>query len=206
MAHFQRGVELEPDSALTRTNFGLALLECGRAVEALPHFQEAIRLSPDLAVVHHNLGNVLRILGHTCEARESYQEAIRRDPKLMLSYLHIGITLRVEGSLAEALTWYRTAAELGPDNLDIWKDLAGLYEECHEPDEALACLRRIGDPLSENGSDTATPVDQGLREVGQPDESPDTEPDVHAIQPIQDEAQFSSATMLVGAGRRNSHA
>ena len=178
---------MEPDSALTTTNLGLALLDCGQPLEALAHFREAVRLSPDQAVVHHNLGNVLRILGRTREARESYREAIRLDPKLTLSYLHVGMTWRDEGSLAEALTWCRIAAELEPDNLDLWKHLAGLYEERHEPDEALACLRRIGDPLSEDG---------------RPDESEDTGTNGEAIRPIQDEAQFSSATILVGAGPR----
>jgi tetratricopeptide (TPR) repeat protein len=204
VAHLRRAYELEPVSVLTTTNLGLALLECGQPMEALPHFREAVRLSPDLAVVHHNLGNVLRILGRTCEARESYHEAIRLDPKLTLSYLHIGITLRVEGALAEALRWYRIAAELEPDNLDIWKNLAGMYEERHEPDEALACLRKIGDPPSQHGPDAATPVDQWFREDDRSQESADSEPNGQPMQEIQDEAQFSSATILVGASPRES--
>lgn len=202
VAHFRRGVELEPDCVLTLTNLGLALLESGRAMEALPHFREAVRRGPDVAVVHHNLANVLRILGRTAEARGSYREAIRLDSKLMLSCFHMSLTLRDDGLLAEAAKWCRIAADLEPDNPDIWKNLAGLYDELREPDEAFACRRRIGAMTSGVGPAAATSAEQRVGRGVQAGESTDNDAGARGIEELQDGIRSSSETIVVGAGPR----
>src|SRR5947207_3074972 len=84
-----RAVALRPDLFRVRTNLGMALLEKGRADEALPHFQEAVRLQPDLAALHHNLGNALRTLDRHVEARAAYLDALRLDPERAVTHLHI---------------------------------------------------------------------------------------------------------------------
>ena len=171
MAHFRCAIRLSPDCSVTRTSLGLALLACDHAAEAFTHFQEAVRLRPDLAVVHHNLGNSLRLLGRTVEARASYLKAIRLDPGITLSYRHIGITLRLEGALVEALRWCKLAAEMEPDNPQLWAELADLHQKLDEADRAVECRRRVLELSTADNVGTRIDLGWALQEDGRPDEA-----------------------------------
>jgi len=56
---YEASLEVKPDDGAAHNNLGVALLQLGRARDAVPHFREAIRLSPDLAQARDNLRRAL---------------------------------------------------------------------------------------------------------------------------------------------------
>lgn len=57
--HFERAVELQPDSVVLRTNFGASLMRLGKALEATEQFQKALELEPNNPTASFNLGTLL---------------------------------------------------------------------------------------------------------------------------------------------------
>jgi len=56
---------------------GIALIDLGRADEAIAHFTEALRIDPDSATAHYNLGVVLAGRG---EHEQAIVQTLRIDP------------------------------------------------------------------------------------------------------------------------------
>ena len=57
--HFRRAVELQPSSAVLRTNFGASLMRLGHASAAAEQFREALELEPNHPTASFNLGTIL---------------------------------------------------------------------------------------------------------------------------------------------------
>jgi superkiller protein 3 len=89
------------------------------------------------------LGNALRVLGRLADARASYLEALRIEPTSANTYAHIGITLIAEGQPKDALPWCRQATRVEPNSIFAWEQLAELYGELEEPEEAIPCWERV---------------------------------------------------------------
>lgn len=62
------------------TALGVALLQQGRAAEALLPLQTAVALSPSDAAAHDRLGDVLQALGRSAEAAAAWRKALARVP------------------------------------------------------------------------------------------------------------------------------
>ena len=57
--HFRRAVELQPTSAVLRTNFGASLMRLGHASAAAEQFREALEVDPNHPTASFNLGTIL---------------------------------------------------------------------------------------------------------------------------------------------------
>jgi serine/threonine protein kinase len=73
--HFQRAVQLAPDSASYRYNLGLALLRDGAVRPAMREFERVIRQDPERAAAHFYLGEAQLELGDTASAIASMETA-----------------------------------------------------------------------------------------------------------------------------------
>jgi tetratricopeptide (TPR) repeat protein len=135
-------VRLKPDDAPSHSNFGIALDEQGKVVEAIAAYREAIRLKPDFAEAHHNLANVLKAQGKLAEAIAAYREAIRLRPDYARTHSDLGIVLMAQGKVAEAIAEFREAIRLKPDFALAHTNLgAALFEAKHEYVRAEAEFR-----------------------------------------------------------------
>jgi len=73
-------LRLNPAYAKAHNNLGNALLQTGRAAEAIDHYNEALRIYPNSVDAHNNLGAALGQMGRTSEAIEQLQAALRINP------------------------------------------------------------------------------------------------------------------------------
>src|SRR5207249_125364 len=85
---FRKVISLEPHSAETHLNLGIALADGFDLKGALDAFSEAVRIDPSSALAHYNKGRALRDLHRYQEARSALEEACRLDPNLS-SALHL---------------------------------------------------------------------------------------------------------------------
>jgi protein O-mannosyl-transferase len=107
-------VAKRPDNRWARDNLGNALLESGRAAEALAQYEAALRLAPDDAVHHHNAGSALVQLGRLDAARARFVEAVRLAPDYVAARLAHGQLLYRLGRFADAAEEYRSAVRRAP--------------------------------------------------------------------------------------------
>ena len=77
---FEHALIVNPGSAPTHNNLGLALANQGRAAEAIAHYTEALQLRPRYVHAHYNLGVALVKQGRLAEARQHFTEVLRLDP------------------------------------------------------------------------------------------------------------------------------
>ncbi|MGH7091945.1 MAG: tetratricopeptide repeat protein, partial [Stellaceae bacterium] len=80
--HYRRALTRNPDSPPIWVQYGHALKESGRRIEAEAAYRRAIEGNPTLADTHLQLGHVLKLQGRGEEARAAYLRAAVLDPAL----------------------------------------------------------------------------------------------------------------------------
>jgi len=108
-------LECTRDNFPAHSNLGSAMLESGRAAEAVEQFEQALRIRPDYSVAHSGLGNALGSLGRPAEAIEHYEEALRISPNYAEVHSNLGLAWVKLGRTGEAIEHYREALRIKPD-------------------------------------------------------------------------------------------
>ncbi|MFN7918124.1 MAG: tetratricopeptide repeat protein [Vicinamibacterales bacterium] len=116
-------VSRTPDDAAARVTLGVALLEAGRAADALPHLREAVRLDPANALAVLNLGNALLDLGDVDAAIAQLESAVRLNPAAADAHNNLGIALGSKGRVDDAVAHFVEALRLRPDYDDAKRNL-----------------------------------------------------------------------------------
>jgi predicted O-linked N-acetylglucosamine transferase (SPINDLY family) len=107
-------LQADPCHASALQNLGVALLDQGRAVEALDMLDRSIALDAGNAVAWSNRGNVLGVLGRASEALSSYDQAVILDPGYARAFSNRCDPLTTLGRFDEALASAQQALRLQP--------------------------------------------------------------------------------------------
>jgi len=103
IAHAERGLELEPNSADIVYVYANVLLYLGRQEESLSFFQSAIRLNPKPPNTYsRHYAVALRDIGRYEEAIAQLKKAIEREPRDIMSYIVLTSTYSMAGREKEA--------------------------------------------------------------------------------------------------------
>ena len=102
------------DNPNAQVNYGVALEQKGRLVEALAQYREVLRISPDNVEALYNAGNLLDNLGRPEEALPELLKAIKINPKLPSCHDALGAVLVELGRFDEAMSQFTEAAQLDP--------------------------------------------------------------------------------------------
>jgi protein O-mannosyl-transferase len=137
-ALFGHALAVTENNALAHTNYGFALLEHGRADEAMTHFRRAVALKPLYAKARLNLGYGLGTLGRSEEAIAEYREAVRLDPGYAPAHYDLGLELAEAGRFADAIPEYREALRLDPTHAKAHTNLGLALAHQGQLDEALS--------------------------------------------------------------------
>ncbi len=138
---YEQALEHNPEHPVARGNLGAALLDQGRAEEALTQLSRAVAIQPDYAIAHANLGNALRELGRPEEAIGHYERAIQLQPDQAAAHANLGGARQDQGRLEEAVAAYERAIAIQPDCAEAHFNLSTCkkYTDIHET-EALQTL------------------------------------------------------------------
>jgi len=114
VGHYERVVQLKPDSAEAHNNLGNALAQIGEVREAIQQYGRALRLKPDYAEAANNLAWLLATLapaegGDPVQAVALAQRACETTENRAAPYLD---TLAAAGRFAEAVATAQKAVEL----------------------------------------------------------------------------------------------
>ncbi len=108
-------LRLNPASAPTHYNMGLALSMMRRFSDAEYEFQEAVRLDPAHAEAFNNLGAMHHVAGDLDRAATYYRQAVVIRPDNAEARNNLARVLATQGQHAAAAIEYRAALALRPD-------------------------------------------------------------------------------------------
>jgi len=115
VSEFRASLALNPDSAPTAYNLGLALSMARQYEQAAAAFRDAIRLAPDYAEAHNNLGAMLHAFGQLDEAAVQYRLAATLRPDNAEAENNLGRVLLQQSKASEAVSHFARAIELNPN-------------------------------------------------------------------------------------------
>ena len=99
--------------------------------------------SPEDAQMANSLceqGKVLLKSGKNTNALDVYTSATTRDPQNSRAWNGLGVAYDLTGNKIAAKSAYQSALDLAPNDLSVVNNLAHLYLETNQPEEAVALL------------------------------------------------------------------
>ena len=114
IAHYNKAIELKPDSAEAYNNLGALFRKTNEYEKAITNYNKAIELKPESAEAYNNLGNIYNLVSRADDAVASYSRAIELNPDYTEAYNGLGAALNELGRYEEAITHYSKAIRLDP--------------------------------------------------------------------------------------------
>jgi protein O-mannosyl-transferase len=104
-----------PHAWMAHNNLAIALVDAGRASEALPHYEAALKLRPNYAEAENNYGYALTSLDRAAEALPHLQRAVQLQPKYAEAHNNLGRALMALGRADEGRAAFAEAVRLNPN-------------------------------------------------------------------------------------------
>jgi tetratricopeptide (TPR) repeat protein len=143
IAEYQKTLDLKAGLYQAELNLGILMLRQKQAEAALPHLSAAVSQKPKEFRPNFYLAEALRQNGDFPKAEETYKTALEIDPKSGGAELGFAETLAKEDRLAEAAPHFKKAAELDAHFRDALLELASLYEQKKQPNEAIEIYQQF---------------------------------------------------------------
>lgn len=163
---YRQALEMQPQDANTRVNYGRFLESQGRLAQAVAAYRRALSDAPWLATAHYNLGTVLLRQGNAQGARDALREAVRLAPDNADALLNLGILTAQTGDEERAGRLFERAVRAEPQNANALGNLALYRLQQNQPEAAYDLAQRA---LSIDPSQgTAQQVMQILQQTAAP--------------------------------------
>lgn len=137
MTLFSTMLRTSPDSALVRSNLGLARYHREEFRTAIEEFHVALELAPDFALARNNLAAALEREGLLAEALIEYRRALDDAPLLAEAATNAAVLEMRLGRAQQGLGQLRDLVRAHPDYVPGHYALAHVLDELGRPDEAL---------------------------------------------------------------------
>ncbi|WP_414664127.1 tetratricopeptide repeat protein [Horticoccus sp. 23ND18S-11] len=131
-----------PACWMAHNNLGIALVDAGRADEALTHYHQALGLRRDYAEAENNLGYALSRLGRHAEALTHLERAIQLKPGYADAHNNLGAALMGVGRSTEGIAAFATAIGLNPRDAVAHFNHGLAIASSGRPAEAIAHFER----------------------------------------------------------------
>ena len=142
-AEYEKTLDLKPGLYQAELNLGILLLRDKSAPAAARHLDAAVQAKPKEFRAQWYLAEALLATGEAAQAEAHYQKALEIDPRSAAAQLGLAHAQAKQQRLAEAAEHFRQAAQLDTTFNDALLELAGLYEQNHQPDEAVAIYQKF---------------------------------------------------------------
>ena len=127
--HFKEALRLRPDLTEARMvfpNLGQALMQQGRAEEAIPYLERGCQLNPDRADLRHTLALAYFGVNRTADAIAAWQQAVKINPNFEDAYFTMGVVLAANRRVDEAREAFQQVLRINPGRPDAASALAAL--------------------------------------------------------------------------------
>lgn len=158
VAEFRQALDLAPDSARERVNYGLALLRAGETEAGVNQLRQAQKQDPAIPHTWFNLGIVAKRNGDYATGSEQMAHMVQLVPGDAKAHYNLGSLYKLEGKLPEALNEFQQAEKLDPNLAGPHFQLYTAYRQAQRQADAnreLATFqdikkRQAGAPIPED--------------------------------------------------------
>jgi len=112
LEHFEKAVQINPDSTLAHIKLASVLNDIGRDEEAIEHLKISIELDPKLESSYLLLAYIMSSLNMKEEAIEYYKKCIEVEPNNHITHSNLSFLLREQGRNSEADEHYQISLSL----------------------------------------------------------------------------------------------
>ena len=151
----RRALELAPDSARDRLNYGLALLRAGKGDAGIAELIAVQQQAPEIPHTWFNLGVEYKKAGETATAIEQFQKMVELVPDDAKAVYNLAQSYRQAERIDDAIPLFERAAELDPSMAAPHFQLFNLFRRTN-PERAkleIAAFQRIKKLQEETGLD-----------------------------------------------------
>lgn len=120
---YQRALQIQPDLANVRVNYGRFLETQGRLADARRAYERALAEQPWLVAAWYNLGTLALKEGKPEEAEQRLQEALRLNPLDPEVLGNLGLLYATQGNTERAGLLFERAIEAAPESAVAWGNL-----------------------------------------------------------------------------------
>jgi tetratricopeptide (TPR) repeat protein len=103
LAHYQKAVEWDPNSAIIRHDLAILLVSLNRNAEGVAQLETASKLEPRNAEYRYKLALAWNETGQTAKTIEALQAAVQLDSQHARAWYNLGLALNAAGRTEEAL-------------------------------------------------------------------------------------------------------
>src|SRR5215475_4463970 len=134
---FKKALELAPDSARERVNYGLALLKvAGKGAEGIAQLEQAQKQEPTIPHTWFNLGIAYKRASQYARAIEQLEGMLRLVPDEPITHYNLGLLYKLNNEPERALRHLERAVELAPNLAGPHFQLAAAYRQAKRLEEA----------------------------------------------------------------------
>jgi tetratricopeptide (TPR) repeat protein len=155
---FKKALDLAPDSAVERLNYGLALLRAGKTDEGVAELLKTQQQDPKLPHTWFNLGIVYKKNSEYEKAIPQLEQMIKLVPTEAVSHYNLGVLYKLSNRPAEALKMFETSARLDPNLAGPHFQLFNAYRQAGRKEDA-AREEQIFQELKKRKAGAAIPED-----------------------------------------------
>jgi len=112
---FKKALDMAPDSARERINYGLSLLRAAKTKEGIAELEKAQKQDPSIPHTWFNLGVAFKKDSRYDEAIAQFQGMIRLVPEEPISHYNLGYLYRLSGKPEEAIKEFELSSKYNPD-------------------------------------------------------------------------------------------
>jgi Tfp pilus assembly protein PilF len=141
---WSHALTVTPDNYRAHVGLADALMDRGRADQAVLEYQAAARLVPRAAPIQNSLGLALTAAGRIEDAAAAYATAVSLAPGFADAHDNLGAMLARQGRLDEAVAQYRAAIRLDPTLANAHNNLGLALASRGQIDDGIAeCLAAL---------------------------------------------------------------
>src|SRR5579871_1551454 len=146
VTEFKKALDLAPDSARERINYGLALLRAGKTKEGVAELQRAQKQDPAIPHTWFNLGIYYKKEGDYDLAVAQFEGLLRLIPDEPMSHYNLGVLHKTADKRDLALREFETAERLNPNLAAAHFQLYNMYRQAGRAADAareLAVFQKL---------------------------------------------------------------
>lgn len=133
---FKEALDLSPDSARDRVNYGLALLRAGMSKEAIVQLQKAQKADPSIPHTWFNLGMAYKKEFENQRAIEQLEGMLKLVPDEPVTHYNLGVLYKLAGDSGKALDHFKAASQLDPNFAAPHFQLYNAFREAGRKEDA----------------------------------------------------------------------
>jgi len=158
VVEFKKALDVVPDSARERVNYGIALLRAGQTKEGVAELLKAQKQDPKIPHTWFNLGIVYKKDGDYGHAIEQLEQMAKLVPDEPVTHYNLGVLYKLAGKPAEGLKQLEIASKLNPNLAGPHFQLFNQYRQAGRGEEAARELQTFQE-IKKRQAGAAVPED-----------------------------------------------